>query len=189
MRYGLQYADSDPFPQDVEVGVVLDDEPVIVVPEECPECPPGACVPNLTRVQFVVAGPMFISGEATCTSYTVVEAVVDDATPVNFDIKLNGTAPPIAGMRLYVFPMMEKCGHRTRAVVTDGTAQWTVVTYLFDAPFFVNENQDGVALLFGSGITAGTHTGTIQMQIDLTDSPGSETWTDFGPLININDFT
>jgi len=192
MRYGLQYATGDPFPQDVEVSVVLDDEPVEVVPEDCPECPPaGDCVPLCNHVHLIMAGVLrSVSIEVTiCYSYpTILEGVAGDT--VNFELnKILGPARGGQRSTLYIFPAMQKCGHRTRAVVNDGTSEWNVVTYIYDKNVFLVESHDGVALLWdGFPLTTGPHTGTVQFQIDLTDAAvGSETWTDFGPLIEITD--
>lgn len=182
MGYGPRYTNVDPFPPDVAFGVVLDDEQVAVVETVAP-CPPAVCVPTMDRVHFF--------GSGNITPVAGGWAIVRDAStdPLNFNIYSNGFV--FAPFWLYIFPIMEKCGHRVRAFLTDVSGEWSVITYIFAEDVFAFEDHDGV-LLYWEFITdpelSVHHTTVLQWQIDLTDSPGSETWTDFGPAIHINDF-
>lgn len=183
MRYGLLWDDGDRFTKDVHVGVELDDEPVAEGVIVVPDCPPETCAPVLDRVHF--SGTGVFAG--TPDSSDVVRTV--DGATLDFDLNSIEGAFDYSIFILHVLPEMKKCEHRTRAVVTKGTAEWTTAATIAGGDGL--SEHDGVLITYRSVThVAAHHTGTIQMQIDLTDAaPGSETWTDFGPLININDFT
>lgn len=180
MRYGLQWADGDPFPRDTEVGVRLEDETVEVVPEDCPPCEEcSECVPSCDRVWFQYHTVRF-TGEVLIFPYysELLEGSVGD------DVVSD---PNLAGDNLKTFlevlPVMEKCGHRTRAVVDVGTGTMTSLPEeLNNAAPGDPENHFGVTFVWDSPTVTGTT--YMQMQIDLTDAAeGFETWTDFGPRI------
>lgn len=190
LRYGLKETDASPFPQDVTLGIEMLDETVIPVAEDvadCPECPecPEACVPLFDHVKIVVAG---LTGlEWTCSS-AVINLDAGGGDEVNFDYRLGGFLSTDNPFALYIFPIMQRCGHRTRFVATQGTADWTSAQFGDDLS---DPYSDYMRLSWTTSSDVVTsRTGTVRVQIDLTDAaPGSETWTDFGPLINIIDFS
>jgi hypothetical protein len=204
MSYRPEFTNRDPFPQDVGVGIQLDDEQEpLVVPEDCPECP--ECVPTFTDFQFVVWGamttgfsPPFIAGYRMEKGPPVTG---ETGAVVNLDWTIGGLVnimtPPYdiqTYISLIIQPRLQDCGHRTRFVVNAGTAGWissgpsvgSVTGARVRVTFHWLPNHSG----FGPDEPVPVPgTGTIQLQIDLTDAaPGLETWTDIGPLVHINSF-
>lgn len=170
MRYGLQFAEGNPFPQDTEVGIQLQDEdaPVIVVPEpcpECPECPPGcevACYGWVYAIAQSGGSGGFASGFAAAPG------------PIFLGIDDRST-----GGIMTLVPAGEFCGHNLRFIVTgeDGLTEGTHYTV---ATISGGGFNWGVAISSNPSLFFGDY--TVQAQIDLTDD---ETWTDTCPLVTV----
>jgi hypothetical protein len=160
MRYGLQFADSNPFPQDVNFGIQLEDE-TIVVPEECPECPEA------------------VGCEVAC--YGVDAYLISASNPPSISALryINpGTISAAAETAVVLAPAGEWCGHRTRFLVDEGTWVDHTISILSG-----DDGEKSIGLTWGY---SGSGTGTVQFQIDLTDAaPGEETWSAVCPLIEI----
>jgi len=158
MRYGLTLVPQGAFAQDVALGIQLQDEPVVVVPEECPECPPSTC-------------------EVECYGWDVSTSYANGTENQMFTSAYRTTSGVVEILREGVgtfSPQGEWCGHRTRFVVDPGN--WEAgyaVTILSGA------DGEKTAIINFRTITDYTATGSIAFQIDLTDAePGGETWTD-----------
>jgi hypothetical protein len=158
VRYGLQFADGNPFPQDIHFGIQLEDE-TIVVPEECPECP--ECPPSTCEV--------------ACVGIDVYEI-----KPTHFQCNRRFSDPgynwPTGGV-LVLVPVGEWCGHQTRWLIDEGTLSGHTIL-----PALAVDRDVSIAIQMG---TSGS--GTFQFQIDLTDAaPGEETWTNMCSLVSVS---
>lgn len=166
MRYGLQWADPDAvFPQDTFVGAQLVPEEPIVVPPECPECPPAS------ECEVLCVGWGYVITQDAGFVYTV-SGFTSDTSPT-----LGVPNAAARGGSAALFPGGQFCGHRLRFMTTPtGLTEGTDYTKSIIANISGNYVL-GLMLLFGTAITTGSV--LIQAQIDLTDAePGSETWTD-----------
>lgn len=159
---------AEAFGVDVKVGVQLNDEEAIVVPDcpECPECPPvEECVVEC-RGWDVIEYDLF-------TNQTQKEFHDADFTSSNYTI--------------YVFmPQGEWCRHKRRFVLTAGTLGTLGTHYDVDIASNTTDGETafGFTTLIGGGFM--TNCGTLNYQIDLTDAqPGSETWTDICPTVTV----
>ena len=105
VRYGLELVPVGAFGPDVEIGVRLQQEPAIVVPEECPECPPGACEPAFSS--WVVWG---VGYGALGTGFNV--------TLVLMPYIITCHRSRFTDSFIVLIPQMTRCGHATRFVIT-----------------------------------------------------------------------
>jgi hypothetical protein len=165
MRYGLQFVPQGAFAQDVALGIQLQDEPVVVVPEECPECPPGACEVECYGWDYFSAS--IVGGPAITTfgnrELTITHSLGQESA-------------------LVLIPQGEWSGHRTQFVVDPGA---------WDAGYEVtiasgDDGESSILITFHAFTNYGA-AGTVTFQIDLTDAaPGGETWTDICDVATVS---
>lgn len=128
MRYGLKLVPQGAFPQDVTLGMQLQDEvPVVVLPEPEP-CPPiVACRPSVLRFQLFPVYVSLFGGEGGSMSLGVPETKVvpdigsfggaheDNTYDISLDTLFAGAADnPYAFSLLQISVVANACGHRTR---------------------------------------------------------------------------
>lgn len=194
MRYGLRFADGDPFPKDITVGVQLQDEPVVVIPDPCPIV--AGCAVTFTHWQYWLIGHRDLGGAESGSTLIIVlgggfgadfgALTGGDGVAVDVSLAGSGQIDLRQPVFLVLVPIIQKCGHRIRFVRTGETV------------FSAVENSSDPDTLDVEGLTYNgdynsrtpTHqTMTAKVQIDLTDAaPGAETWTDIGPIVNIKNF-
>jgi hypothetical protein len=197
MRYPAKLvSETDAVGPDTKLKAQMNDEVPVIVPNECPPATGSACEPVFYRYQYMIFGPATGSPGETCESkwrYGLLSAggplVGQAGDTVNLDVTAGGgiITDCFVQVSMMLQPVIDRCGHRTRFVITDGTMDWTWALPMTDGDGISGTTQDAIDFLWFSGIASTPpRAGTVQMQIDLTDAaPGDETWTDIGPLVNV----
>lgn len=181
MRYKVDLATEDPFPQDARLGAQLEDEEPIEVPDECPETPCEECPPGC-EVEcwgwLVTASIAAGTGGYPYLGLEIIHGGFAYRHPDDF-------GPPYApdtveivkqqgweAINLHLFGNF--CGHKLRYVVdlngetVDGEEHYTQVG---------GQHGEAGVSLFGFSTTM-LNKISIIAQIDLTDAElGEETWT------------
>jgi hypothetical protein len=176
MRYSLRFANGDPFPQDLSLGIELDDEPVVEVPEpvicdECPECP-EPCEVECWGWLSIRSDNAGFSNFANFASQSTID---------NYLGLFGGVYPisaylSVPGEMLTLLMQGNFCGHKIRYVL-DLNGNSATVAHIPNGPGSPFATWGETALRI-SAIT-GSNDMFVQPQIDLTDAAtGEETWTD-----------
>lgn len=205
MRYGLELKNAaDVFPQDVTFGIELQDVPAVVIP---PRVAVG-CTPSMPHWQVLYIGQLNFGETADCFTrggYGAYPAEFGHVDPTDSGVFAGATgatltvsiafgsslggAPDARKPAWWIcVPIVERCGHRIRFVTTGESATW--FSNVDSSDPYPGVNSDLIFLRSNFGVLFPPHqTITIKCQIDLTDAaPGSETWTDIGPILAMQNF-
>lgn len=189
MRYGLTLVPQGAFPTDVGVGIQLQDEPAVIVPDEpapCPECP-GACEPTCVAWWITIAG---VQGLPDSFHFAAAQpqffSAVSSPSTINVnvhDFEFATAWDPSDFLYAIVTPNIQRCGHRTRFVITQDSNDPGGYTQL---PGADANSMETIWVIWGPPWDTPNWSTAIKLQIDLTDAaPGSETWTDICSTINL----
>lgn len=159
---------SEAFGPDLTVGVQLLDEPAIEIPPECPEC--SECVVEcygwLVGSYFPLGGTL--GGGA---SLYAPDVFVDGEYLIRYG----------EDNAILLVPIGEFCGHKLRIVVDEG--DWDSHTIVYSSTATLTPRA---SIIFDAWTPDSEKTGTVKVQIDLTDAAeGEETWTDICGTIRI----
>lgn len=171
MRYPIKLVPtSEAFGPDVKLGIQLLPEQAIVVPPptecpECPETPPSDCVVSCDG--WVWSSYLFFGDAFWVNAVGVVPC------PGGGNVDIYGNPGTISLFAQF----NNRCGHATQIVWTPGGLDGYV--NFQEIPNVGEHWSIGVQLFWADGAPPTGASGTLSIQIDLTDAiEGSETWTD-----------
>lgn len=194
MRYGLQLVPHGAFPQDIALGIHLQDEPVVIIPDACPVATP--CVPSCTHWQYWIFAHAYLGSETrNCDIHTWGAGFgfdsgaltgADGAT-VTLSTSQSGGVHLKYEFYVVLIPIIQTCGHRLRFVTTGENGFFSSLLVTNDVD---GNNAEALTYSGNFGATSPAHlTTTAKVQIDLTDAAlGLETWTDLGPVVELTNF-